>query len=306
VAVTVEPGSTVTATELKAMNEYEQYRRLLFSIAYRMTGSVMDAEDLVQEAYMRYQSADRETIENPKAYLMTITTRLSLNHMASARVQRETYLGPWLPEPVLGADQPVLAQPSHRVSDFDSISMAFMVLLENLTPPERAVFILREVFDYPYHDIAEMLDKSEAACRKLYSRAKAYVAANRPRFKARPSEHRRLLEQFQTATTKGDLDGLTDLLTEEATLWVDGGGRVRGAATRPVLGRQAVAQFLMAGAARFTPAGASTSISDVNGLPALLVRDAEGAPAFVASIEVRDGKIHKIWATGNPDKLKGL
>lgn len=288
------------------MNEFEQYRSLLSSIAYRMTGSVMDAEDIVQEAYIRYQSVDRETIENPRAYLTTIVTHLSLNHLASARVQRETYLGPWLPEPVLGADQPALSNPSRRASDIDSISMAFMVLLENLTPPERAVFILREVFDYPYREIAEILEKSEAACRKLYSRAKTYVTANRPRFEAKPSEHRRLLEQFHTATTSGDLDGLTHLLTEEATLWVDGGGKVRGAATRPVFGREAVAQFLMAGAARFTPEGASTSISEINGLPALFVRDAKGAPAFVASIEVRDGKIDKVWATANPDKLKGL
>lgn len=288
------------------MNEFEQYRRLLFSIAYRMTGSVMDAEDIVQEAYVRYQSVDREEIENPKAYLTTITTRLTLNHLDSARVQRETYLGPWLPEPVLVTDQPVLATPSRQASDFDSISMAFMVLLENLTPAERAVFILREVFDYPYDEISEILEKSEVACRKLYSRAKTYVAANRPRFKAKPSEHRRLLEQFVTASTSGDLDGLTHLLTEEATLWADGGGKVRGAAIHPVRGREAVARFLMGAAARFTPVGASIGIVEVNGLPALLVRDEQGAPAFVSSIEVKDGKIDKIWATANPDKLRGL
>jgi RNA polymerase sigma-70 factor (ECF subfamily) len=287
------------------MNEFEDYRRLLFSIAYRMTGSVMDAEDIVQDAYMRYQSVDRETIENPKAYLTTIATRLALNYLTSASVQRETYLGPWLPEPVLGTDQPVLARPADAGSDFDTISIAFMVLLENLTPAERAVFILREVFDYPYDEIAEILDKSETACRKLFSRGKAYVSANRPRFKAKPSEHQRLLEQFVAASASGDLDGLTQLLTGEATLWVDGGGKVRGAATRPVIGREAVALFLIEGGERFTPVGASASISEINGLPALLVRDAEGAPAFFASIEVRDGKIDKFWATVNPDKLKG-
>lgn len=286
------------------MNEFEDYRRLLFSIAYRMTGSVMDAEDIVQDSYMRYQSVDRDTIQNPKAYLTTIATRLALNYLTSASVQRETYLGPWLPEPVFGADQLVLAGPSDAVSDFESISIAFMVLLENLTPAERAVFILRGVFDYPYDEIAEILEKSEAACRKLYSRAKTYVTANRPRFKAKPSEHQDLLERFVAASASGDLDGLTQLLTEEATLWVDGGGKVRGAAIRPVMGREAVAQFLMAGAARFTPAGASAGISEINGLPALLVRDAKGAPAFVVSIEVRARKIDKLWVTVNPDKLK--
>jgi len=288
------------------MNEFEKYHRLLFSIAYRMTGSAMDAEDIVQETFIRFQSIDKSAIENPKAYLSTITTRLSLNYLTSARVQRETYLGPWLPEPVSGLDQPVLATPSRPSSDVDSISMAFMVLLENLTPAERAVFILREVFDYPYDEIGEMLDKSEGACRKLYSRAKAYVAANRPRFRAKPSEHQRLLEKFHVATASGDLEGLTHLLAEEAVLWADGGGKVRGAATRPVIGRKAVAQFLMAGATRFTPEGASASIAEVNGLPALLVRDSHGIPAFVISIEVTDGRINKIWATANPDKLKGL
>ena len=288
------------------MNEFEEYRRLLFSIAYRMTGSAMEAEDIVQEAYVRYQSVDRESVANPKAYLTTIATRLALNHLASARVQRETYLGPGLPEPVPGADQPVLAARSRRASDYDSISMAFMVLLENLTPAERAVFILREVFDYPYDEIGGMLEKSEAACRKLYSRAKAYVAANRPRFKAEPSEHRRLLEQFVAAVSSGDLDGLTGLLSEEAALWVDGGGRVRGAATRPIFGRQAVALFLKSGAMRFTPEGATAGIAEVNGQPALLARDAQGAPIFVLSIGVKEGQIDKIWATTNPDKLKGI
>jgi RNA polymerase sigma-70 factor (ECF subfamily) len=288
------------------MNEFEQYRQLLISIAYQMTGSAMDAEDIVQETYVRYQSVDREAIEYPKAFLTTITSRLALNHMASARVQRETYLGPWLPEPVSDANQPLLATPARRVGNFESISMAFMILLENLTPPQRAVFILRTVFDYPYDEIAEMLDKSEPACRKLYSRAKAYVDANRPRFRANPSEHRQLLEQFHAATTSGDLDGLTHLLTEEATLWADGGGKVRGAAIRPVSGREAVAQFLMSATTRFRPAGGSTSIVEVNGLPALLVRDARGAPMFVASIEVKGGRIDKIWGIANPDKLKWL
>ncbi len=151
-----------------------------------------------------------------------------------------------------------------------------------------------------------MLEKSESACRKLYSRAKTYVAANRPRFRAKPAEHQRLLERFTTAIASGDLDGLMNLLTEEAVLWADGGGKARGAATRPLQGRGAVARFLHGISARFTPEGATASIVEVNGLPALLVRDGGGNPAFVASIEVRERKIDKVWVIANPDKLNKL
>jgi RNA polymerase sigma-70 factor (ECF subfamily) len=288
------------------MNEFEQYHPLLFSIAYRMTGSAMDAEDIVQETFIRYQAVEKGTIENQKAYLTTIATRLALNHLTAARTQRELYPGPWLPEPVSGVEQPLLAAPSRRAGEFDSISMALMVLLENLTPAERAVFILREVFDYAYDEIGAMLEKSEAACRKLYSRAKAYIAANRPRFKPKLSEHERLLEQFVAAATQGDLAGLTQILTEEATLWADGGGKVRGAATRPVSGREAVARFMLGAAARFTPVGASFHMVAINGWPGLVVRDGEGNPFFAASIESRDGRIDKVWITANPDKLNML
>jgi len=288
------------------MDEFEQYRPLLFSIAYRMLGSAMDAEDIVQEVYVRYQAVPREKIELPKAFLTTIVTRLALNQLSSARAQRETYLGPWLPEPIASADTAVPPDPARLFGDYDSISMAFMVLLENLTPAERAVFILREVFEYPYDEIAAILGKSEAACRKLFSRAKVYVAANRPRFQAEPDEHLRLLEQFMASTAEGDLDGLTSLLAEEATMWADGGGKARGAATRPVRGREAVARFLIGVAARFTPVDAQVSITEVNGRPALLVRDAQDAPAFVVAIEAVEGKIQKVWAMANPDKLQGV
>lgn len=288
------------------MDEFEQYRPLLFSVAYRMMGSAMDAEDIVQEAYVRYQSVPQEEIEQPKAYLTTIVTRLALNQLSSARAQRETYLGPWLPEPILSADTAVPPDPARITADYDSISVAFMVLLENLTPAERAVFILREVFDYPYAEIAAILGKSETACRKLFSRAKSYVAANRPRFEAEPDEHLRLLEQFITSTSEGDLEGLTSLLAEEATMWADGGGKARGAATRPVFGREAVAKFLIGVSARFTPVDARFSIATVNGRPALVVRDAQNDPAFVVAIETGAGRIQKIWAMANPDKLHGV
>jgi RNA polymerase sigma-70 factor, ECF subfamily len=288
------------------MNEFEQYRPLLFSIAYRMLGSAMDAEDIVQEAYVRYQAVPREEIETPKAYLTTIVTRLALNQLTSARAKRELYLGPWLPEPLISADTALPPDTAKIAADYDSISLAFMVLLENLTPAERAVFILREVFDYPYDEIAAILDKSEAACRKLFSRARSYVSANRPRFEAAPDEHLRLLEHFIASTAEGDLEGLTNLLAEEATMWADGGGKARGAATLPVHGREAVARFLIGVAARFTPEGAQVSVAEVNGRPALVVRDGHGAPAFVVAIQTAKGKIEKIWAMANPDKLQGI
>ena len=288
------------------MIQFEQYRPLLFSIAYRMTGSAMDAEDIVQEAYIRFQAVDQEKIENPKAYLTTTVTRLALNYLTSARVQRETYLGPWLPEPIAGGDTTISPDPAHLFGEYDSISLAFMVLLENLTPAERAVFILREVFEFPYTEIAAILDKSEAACRKLSSRARSYISANRPRFQVQPDEHLRLLEQFIASTEKGDLPGLTNLLAEDAMMWADGGGRARGAATQPLDGREKVAQFLIGVSERFTPVNARVSIADVNGRPALVVRDAQNMPAFVVAIETGGGKIQKIWAMANPDKLHGI
>jgi RNA polymerase sigma-70 factor (ECF subfamily) len=288
------------------MNEFEAYRPLLFSIAYRMLGSAMDAEDVVQETYVRYQAVPREEVESPKAYLTTIVTRLALNQLTSARAKRESYLGPWLPEPLLSAESAVAPDPARIVADADSISIAFMVLLESLTPAERAVFILREVFDFPYAEIAAILDKSEGACRKLFSRAKGYVAANRPRFEPQEEEHLRLLEQFMASTAEGNLEGLTDLLAEEAIMWADGGGKARGAATRPVRGRLAIAQFLIGVAARFTPPDARVSVAEVNGRAALVVRDAQDAPAFVVALETGGGKIHKVWAIANPDKLRGV
>jgi RNA polymerase sigma-70 factor (ECF subfamily) len=285
---------------------FQQYRPLLFAIAYRMLGSAAEAEDIVQDAYLRFQAASLEGVESPKAYLSTIVTRLCLNQLTSARARRETYLGPWLPEPILSANYPELADPETRFSDYESISIAFLTLLEKLTPAERAVFILHEVFDYEYKEIAHILGKSEAACRKLFSRAKGYLAENRPRFKASPEEHRRLLEQFMWAAGNGDLEGLTALLAEDVTFWADGGGKVRGAALQPVHGRAAVARFVLGVSSRFAPAGARLLVADVNGKPTLLICYEDGAPAIVISLEVGEGRIQSIWAIANPDKLGGL
>jgi RNA polymerase sigma-70 factor (ECF subfamily) len=284
------------------MEEFEHYRPLLFSIAYRMLGSIHDAEDMLQEAYIRYQGVDPQTIESPKALLTTIVTRLCLNVLSSSRIIRETYLGPWLPEPLLDDYNPAMSNPNNKLNNYDSISMAFLVLLESLTPLERAVFILREVFDYEYSEIASILERSEAACRKVFSRAKAFITANESRFRASPEEHQRMLENFSQAISSGDLDGLVDILSEDVVFWADGGGKVRGAATQPVYGAEAVAHFITS-STRFAPPGSSASFAYVNSRPALILRSPDGAPSLILMLEVGDGRIHRIWAIANPDKL---
>ena len=282
---------------------FQQYRPLLFSLAYRMLGSASEAEDILHDAYLRFLYVGLSEIEYPKAYLSAIITRLCLNQLTSARARRETYLGPWLPEPILSAEHPELADPEARAAEYDSISLAFLALLERLTPAERAVFILREVFEFEYAEIGEILEKSEAACRKLFSRAKRFIAANRPRFQASPEAHGRLLKEFMQAAGEGDLEGLTALLAEDVTFWADGGGKVRGAALQAVCGRVDVARFVIGVTARFTPQDARFDVADVNGKPTLLIRHADGTPAIVVSIAVDEAHIHQIWVIANPDKL---
>lgn len=285
---------------------FQEYRPLLFSLAYRMVGSAADAEDIVQDVHVRFQPARLETIESPKAFLSAIVMRLCLNHLASARVRREAYVGTWLPEPVLDATHPELAGPEARAVEADTVSLAFLVLLERLTPAERAVFLLREVFEYEYDEIGQILERSEAACRKLFSRARDHIAEHRPRFQASPEEHRRLLEQFMRAARTGDLNGLMTMLADDVTVWADGGGKVPGAALRPVHGPANVARFLIGVTARFAPASAQYVVADVNGRPTLLVRRADGTPIAVVSIEIVGGRIETVWAIGNPDKLTAV
>jgi len=285
---------------------FQEHRPLLFSLAYRMVGSAAEAEDIVQDTYLRFQPAPLDTIRSPRAFLSAIVIRLCLNHLASARVRRETYVGPWLPEPVGDAAHPELAGPEARAVEADTISLAFLVLLERLTPAERAVFLLREVFEYEYDEIASILGRSEPACRKLFSRARDHIAAHRPRFQASPEEHRRLLERFLRAARTGDIDGLTALLADDVTLWADGGGKIPGAAPRPVHGAAGVARFLIGVTARFTPPGARLLVANVNGKPTLLVQRADGTPFVVVSIEVDQSRIRTVWAIGNPDKLRAV
>ncbi len=281
--------------------QFENYRPLMFAIAYRMLGSAADAEDVVQDAYLRYQAVPPDTIISPKAFLGTIVTRLSLTRLQSAHAQRETYIGPWLPEPVL-TEQDSRSNPTEQINLHDSLSMAFMVLLEELTPLERAVFLLREVFDYEYAEIAEMVGKEETACRQLFSRAKKHIASHRPRFQPDRDAHRRLLERFLQVVRTGEMDGLMQLLADDVTLWADGGGKARGAAIHPLHGRDAVARFVL-GSTRFVAGDYRVEIADINGEPAVILREEEQA-RVVLFITVVRGRLQEIRVIGNPDKLK--
>jgi RNA polymerase sigma-70 factor, ECF subfamily len=190
------------------MEEFENYRQMLFGIAYRMLGSAMDAEDIVQETFLRYQAAQPGSIRSPQHYLSTIATRLCLDQIKSSHSQREQYPGPWLPEPVFSADIPDIINPDERVVDFENVSIAFLTLLESLSPAERAVFVLHQVFDYSFAEVAGILEKSEAACRQLSARSLKHIQESRPRFSASTEDHQRLTESFLRATETGALDEL--------------------------------------------------------------------------------------------------
>jgi RNA polymerase sigma-70 factor (ECF subfamily) len=274
-------------------------RPMLFAIAYRMLGSVMDAEDLVQDAYLRWQEAPETDVRSPRAYLTTIVTRLAINHLRAARTKRETYVGPWLPEPLVTEDTP------DAVELAESLSMAFLVLLERLSPIERAVFLLHEVFDFHYTEIARMVDKTEANCRQLLTRAKKRVGAPEGRFEADPEQARRLTQRFTEASVAGDLEGLLALLAEDVTVWADGGGKVPGAALNPVRGATAVARFILGIMRRVVPAGTTLRPAELNGQPGFIAY-VSGRPLSALILDIRDGRIHTIYAVGNPDKLQAL
>jgi RNA polymerase sigma-70 factor (ECF subfamily) len=282
--------------------EFASARPFLFGIAYRMLGSVMDAEDLVQDAYLRWQEAPEADVRSPRAYLATMVTRLAINQLQSARNKRETYVGTWLPEPLLTGGPP---DPSAGVELEESVSMAFLVLLERLSPVERAVFLLHEVFDFDYAEIARIVDKTEANCRQLLARAKKRVGATGARFQADPDQARRLVQRFTEATFAGDMDGLLAVLAEDITLWADGGGKVPGAALRPVRGARSVARFALGLMDRVVPATSTIRPAEINGQLGFIAY-VSGRPLAALVFEIRDGRIHAIHAVGNPDKLQRL
>lgn len=282
------------------LETFEAHRRLLFGIAYRMLGSAADAEDMVQETYLRYQAHGAGEVASPRAFLVTVITRLCLDRLKAARTEREEYVGAWLPEPLL---LEVGENPEERALERESLSLAFLVLLERLTPTERAVFLLREVFGYAYEEIAGIVMKSEANCRQLLRRAKQRLQERHLRFDSTPQERERLVTAFLAATQTGDVAQLVDALHEDVVLWADGGGKVP-AAQRPVMGRENVARFLTGLAARF---GVSVrpSLAQVNGQPAVLLWNGE-ALGSVAAPEVSAWQIVGLRIIVNPDKLRYL
>ncbi|MFF4397585.1 RNA polymerase sigma-70 factor [Streptomyces sp. NPDC001480] len=277
---------------------FEAHRPRLFGLAYRMLGSAEEAEDTVQDAYLRYSRADRADIEHPAAWLAKVVTNLCLTRLTSARARREQYVGPWLPEPVATCDG--TPGPLESAERRDDLSMALMILLERLTPTERAVYVLREAFGYGHREIAGVLDLSEANCRQLYRRAAHRVAVPEGRFQPSPERREELLSSFVAAARDGDLAGLEKLLATDVTWWSDGGGKVR-AALRPIEGREKVLRFL-AGIARRSLAGVELTVAEVNGDSALAVWAGDLLIGTV-SFEFHDGLITQARSVLNPDKL---
>jgi RNA polymerase sigma-70 factor (TIGR02957 family) len=282
----------------------EELRPLLFSIAYRMLGSVGDAEDVVQEAFLRAERAESEgaRIESRRAFLTTVTTRLAIDQLRSARARRETYIGPWLPEPLLTSTEPDAAEHAEMA---DSLSMSFLVLLETLSPVERAVFLLREVFEYGYDEIAEVVDKSEANCRQIFARARKRIDEGKPRFEADRRQQQELAARFLDAAENGELDRFVDFLAADVVFYGDGGGKGRGL-PKPVYGRARVDRLLRSFFPRYREAGATVRPSEVNGQPGVLFLDADGRLINVFVFEIAGGVIQSVRSIINPDKLGHL
>jgi RNA polymerase sigma-70 factor (TIGR02957 family) len=286
--------------------DYTRYRPLMFSIAYRMTGGVSDAEDIVQEAFFRATEANEiGTTDNPKAYLATITTRLAIDHLRSARVRRESYVGTWLPEPLVDHtdDRP---GPAELAETSDCLSMAFLVLLESLSPPERAVFLLREVFGYRYPEIAEITRKTEPACRQIYARARRRIDEGRPRFATSRAEGEELTSLFLAAARGGDMNSLLERLAPDVLFYGDSGGLGEITFVTPVAGRDRVAEVVRVQLARTMELGAELKAAWVNGQPGLVASDADGGLIAVIALDVLDGQVQAIRTVANPDKLRHL
>ncbi|WP_437502175.1 RNA polymerase sigma factor SigJ [Sorangium sp. So ce1099] len=284
--------------------DVEIHRRFLFAMAYRMLGSAADAEDVVQDAYIRYLAVPEAEVESPKALLGTIVTRLCLNLLGSARRRRETYVGSWLPEPIWSEADALDA--SSPLARWQSVSVAFLVVLEQLSPLERAVFVLHELFDYDHVEIARVVERTPAACRKLGSRAREHLERQRPRFPPTPEAHRELVARFARSVGSGDLRGLVDLLAEDVVLDADSGGRFSGAVLAPLRGREAVAGFV-ASTPRLPAGPFDAAIGDVNGEPALVLRGrTDAAIRVVITLEIEGGVVRAIRAMANPDKLRWL
>jgi RNA polymerase sigma-70 factor (ECF subfamily) len=284
---------------------YVGFRPLLFSIAYRMLGTVSQAEDVVQETFVRYQRAvaANTVVESPKAYLSAVVTRLAIDQLKSARVRRETYVGEWLPEPFVTEDGP--GDPAAHAEQADSLSMSFLLLLERLTPLERAVFLLHDVFDFDFAEVGGIVNRTPATCRQHAVRARRFIAENRPRFDATDAERDKLLRGFLEAADSGDVNGLIKLLAEDVVVHGDGGGKVPQWSA-PIVGVEHVARLFANLGAQVRRIGASFELHRVNGQPGVLFRGPHGGVMAVMSFEVLDGRIAMIRSIVNPDKLGHL
>jgi RNA polymerase sigma-70 factor (ECF subfamily) len=284
--------------------EFDELRPSAFAVAYRMLGSVSEAEDVVQEAFLRLHRAldGGERIESPRAYLATVVSRLALDQLRSARVRRETYVGEWLPEPlVASADD----DPAHKAEMADSLSLAFLVLLESLSPEQRAAFLLHDVFDEPYDRIAQIIGTSEQNARQLAARARRHVEERRPRFEASREQREELATRFFAAAEEGDLQALEELLAHDVVLRGDGGGKAPALA-RAVYGRARAARTLIKNLRARTRFGITSRREEVNGRPGALFFDREGRLISVMSLDIADGQIQSVNSVVNPDKLQHL
>jgi RNA polymerase sigma-70 factor (ECF subfamily) len=285
---------------------YEDLRPLLFSIAYRMLGSVAEAEDVVQDAFLRYQDAlsrPGTEIESPKAYLSAVTTRLAIDHLRSARVRRESYVGEWLPEPLLTDESAPDA--ARYAEDADTLSMAFLLVLERLSPVERAVFLLHDVFDYGYDEVASIVDKSEANTRQLAVRARRHVEAEKPRFEASRQQRDELAARFFDAVGDGDMEGLVELLAADVVVVGDNGG-TRPSWPRPIFGRDRVVRLLLGLGRHAVDLGVTVRRTEINGQPGAMFLDPSGRLLYVMTLDIVDGVVQTVRSTINPDKLRHL
>ncbi|MFB8781316.1 RNA polymerase sigma-70 factor [Streptomyces albogriseolus] len=287
-----------TATEL-----FEEHRPVLMGVAYRMLGRVADAEDVVQDAWLRWSGGDRTAVREPRGFLVRITTRLAVDRLRQIKARGETYVGPWLPEPCATDFGDTVTDTAERAVLADSVSLAVLVVLETLSPLERAVFVLREAFGYPYADIAAMLDRGEAAVRQLAARARRHVDERRPRYDVDPARRRDLTERFLDAAAGGDLEGLMELLAPDVRLVGDSGGKAR-APLRVLDGADHVGRFFVGVAVKGLP-DASVRMIELNGGPALLVLSG-GKPDTVVQIDADGDRIRTVYVVRNPDKLAAL
>ncbi|WP_189704095.1 RNA polymerase sigma-70 factor [Streptomyces anandii] len=282
---------------------FEEHRPVLMGVAYRMLGRVADAEDVVQDAWLRWSRADHDAVREPRAYLVRVTTRLAIDRLRQIKSRGEAYVGPWLPEPLVTDVAGTVADTAEQAVLADSVSLAVLVVLESLSPLERAVFVLREAFGYPYAEIAAMLERGEPAVRQLAGRARRHVEERRPRYEVDPAQRRDLTERFLAAAADGDLEGLMALLAPDVRLVGDSGGKAK-APLRILSTADKVGRFLV-GAARKGIADPSFRILELNGGPALLILSG-GRPDSVFQLDVADGRVQAVYIIRNPDKLTSL